>query len=101
MIRYFYNWGDNLDSNMIFVYILIGLMVLFLEIGFASKEKNFTGLILPITFLMVALYNYLSVGLTGTEFTEDVIVLITIGIEGFIVSIIVFLLVRMRKKGGK
>jgi hypothetical protein len=86
---------------MILVYFLIGFMVLFLEIGFALKENKFTGLILPITFLIIAIYNYIPVIINGEEFTDEVRTLVTVGLVGFIVSTIAYLTIRMRKKGGK
>ena len=86
---------------MILVYFLIGFMVLFLEIGFALKESKFTGLILPITFLIIAIYNYIPLITNGEEFSDEVRTLVTVGLVGFIVSTIVYLTIRMRKKGGK
>lgn len=86
---------------MILVYFLIGFIVLFLEIGFALKENKVTGLILPITFLIIAIYNYLPVIINGEEFTDEVRTLVTVGLVGFIVSTIAYLTIRMRKKGGK
>jgi O-antigen ligase len=86
---------------MILVYFLIGFMVLFLEIGFALKENKFTGLILPITFLIIAIYSYIPVITNGQEFTDEVRTLVTVGLVGFIVSTIAYLTIRVRKKGGK
>jgi len=86
---------------MILVYFLIGFMVFFLEIGFALKENKFTGLILPITFLIIAIYSYIPVIINGEEFTDEVRTLVTVGLVGFIVSTIVYFTINMRKKGGK
>ena len=90
-----------MENNIVLAYFLIGFMVLFLEIGFARKESRFTGLILPVAFLIIAIYNYFPVLINGLEFTEETRILTTIGLEGFIISGIIYLIIRMGKKGGK
>ncbi len=90
-----------MEGNLLLVYLLLGLITLFLQIGFATKENKITGLILPIAFLITAIYYYIKGISNGIGNTEEIRVMTTIGIEGFIISIIVYLIIRLRRKGGK